>query len=288
MSAKIIVPIVAVVCAAGGFSAGRATAPAAAEGALDSGSAGVAPAGPAATAAGSGGGDGEVAQPLPSLPAEPSAGVATPSAETLALRKRVQELKAEVAKLESRPTLEVGEEGPVHVPSLAGARAAVAKLREALAAGDSEAVRKIGKLDVGMERTHAVPELITLLEQTDSIFGKAELARLLGQLGDKRALPALQQLLENEADDTVRTAAVSALGSIPDASSVELLTKEFSRESESPMPPSLAATSLGKIGTDDAVASLKAEIAQGTNGMVRAFAVRNWRSSFWPRCAATT
>ncbi len=72
----------------------------------------------------------------------------------------------------------------------------------------------------------------------------------------------------------MRTSVVRALGLIPDESSVGLLTAEFGRESSSPMPPSLAATSLGQIGSSTAIAALTREIEQGDNGMVRAFAMQ--------------
>ncbi len=274
MSSKVVVPIVAIACAAGGFFAGRASSPEAGGGELDGRSAVAAP---AASAAGSGGGDAEAPAPLPSVPASVGAGVETTALrrENVALRERLERLEnAAALKPPAGSVMGEGKEGPAYVPSPEGARSAIAKLREALATGDSKAVRAIGDGDVRREQAHAVPELLALLEQSDSIFGKTELARMLGQLGDKRALPALQQLLENEDDDTVRTAVVGALGGIPDPSSIELLTKEFARESESPMPPSIAASSLGKIGTDEAIASLKNEIETGSNGMVRAFAVR--------------
>lgn len=270
MSSKVVVPIVAVACAAGGFFAGRASAPEAPAETLDGRPVAAAP---AASAPGVGGDGAKAPAPLPGVPANVE--VDALRAENTALRERIAGLEKASAQTPPGGTeTAAGAAPPVAAPSAEGALVAVAKLREALATGDAKKVRAIGAGDVTPQKAHAVPELLKLLEQSDSIFGKAELARLLGQLGDKRALPALHHLMETETDGTVRTALVSALGGIPDPSSVELLTKEFGRESESPMPPSLAATSLGKIGTDEAVASLKAEVESGSNGMVRAFAVR--------------
>lgn len=117
-------------------------------------------------------------------------------------------------------------------------------------------------------------DLLVLLEEADSLFEMEQLAQLLGTLEAEEALETLQGLLERETSDGVRVAAVRALGKIPDASSVSLLVAEFTRESDSPMAPSLAASSLGSIGTPEAVSALKAQVESGSNGMVRAFAVR--------------
>jgi hypothetical protein len=153
------------------------------------------------------------------------------------------------------------------------AAALLAQLKAALDAGKAEELGEMAE-DLAGQSELLVPELTALLEQAESLFAMENLATLLGEMGDKRALSSLQTLLKNEASDAVRTAAVRALGRIPDPSSVPLLTAEFGRESGSPMPPSLAASALGNIGTKQAIASLQKEVQAGSNGMVRAFAVR--------------
>jgi len=158
-------------------------------------------------------------------------------------------------------------------PDPAKAAALLVKLKSALAAGESDTIVELAK-DLFGQSELLVPELVGLLEQADSLFAMESLAQVLGEMGDKRALPALQTLLRKEASDQVRTAAVRALGRIPDPSSVSLLTAEFGRESSSPMPPSLAASALGNIDGKQAVTALKQEITKGQNRMVRAFAVR--------------
>ncbi len=157
-------------------------------------------------------------------------------------------------------------------PSFERAMELLAVVEEALENGDAETLAEV-RDSVSVHGEFMVTELTALLQDADSLFAKENLARLLGSTGDLRALPALQELLEQEKDAEVRTAAITALGDIPDPSSVPLLAAEFTRESDSPMPPSLAATSLGKIGTPESVVALKKEIADGTNRMVRAFSL---------------
>ena len=149
----------------------------------------------------------------------------------------------------------------------------LAQIEEALEDGNAEALKLLAE-PMALQAEFVVPELVGLLESADSLFAKENLARLLGATLDPEALPVVQDLLQNEENSEVRTAAIQALGQIPDASSVPILEAEFSRDSDSPMPPSLAASSLGKIDTPEAVSALKNEVAVGTNRMVQSFALR--------------
>lgn len=149
----------------------------------------------------------------------------------------------------------------------------LASVETALSAGDADALQGLAR-DLAGQSELMVPDLVNLLRNAESLFAKEHLAQTLGQLQDPRALPALRDLLKAEDNDAVRTAVVRALGLIPDVGSVPLLAVEFGRPSSSPMPASLAATSLGNIGSPEAITALKNQILTGKNGMVRAFAMR--------------
>ena len=175
-----------------------------------------------------------------------------------------------------RPAMPPAEDAEKPIPEALNpdrAAALVARVKAALEAGEAEALDQLTAGLIGQKQL-VVPKLVEMLEQAESLFGKEYLARLLGALEDKRALPVLHGVLEREADDAVRTATIRALGSIPDPDSVPLLQAEFGRPAGSPMPQSVAATALGAIGTPRAIAALKTEITDGSNRMVRAFALR--------------
>lgn len=169
-------------------------------------------------------------------------------------------------------TADSDEKGAVNPTEVMDAATTLVALKAAIANGDAEAVASLRPSVLANDQA-LTRDLVAMLDTADSLFATEQLANLLGELGDPAALPALQTLLESASDDAVRTAVVRALGRIPDQSSVKLLTAEFARESGSPMPPSLAATSLGQIGTPGAIESLKREIESGDNGMVRSFAM---------------
>ncbi|MFQ5503977.1 MAG: HEAT repeat domain-containing protein [Planctomycetota bacterium] len=153
------------------------------------------------------------------------------------------------------------------------AKEILVELRTALENGNAQDVAELAPA-LEVQRELVTEQLATMLDSADSLFAMEKLAELLGETKDPRALPALQDLLKREDDDAVRTAAIRALGNVPDATSVPLLSAEFARPAGSPMPPSIAATSLGSIGTPEAIEALKKEISQGKNRMVRNFALR--------------
>lgn len=157
-------------------------------------------------------------------------------------------------------------------PNPERAKELLGQVKAAIDSGDEEAIQEI-MADIVEHGDYLVSSLIDVLNGSDSLFAKQNIAKLLGEIGDKAALSSLQDMLKNEEDDGVRTAAVKALGQIADPSSVGLLAAEFSRKSGSPMPASLAATSLGAIATPEAVTSLKAQLETGTNPMVKSFAL---------------
>lgn len=177
---------------------------------------------------------------------------------------------------ETRPhNVEEVDSDPEATLARAEERAAelLATLEVALEDGDSKRIAELTPelLELG---AWVASDLVELLQHADSLFEMESLSRLLGTLQVDEALATLQGLLQQQDNDGVRVAVVDALGKIPDPSSVALLTAEFSRKSDSPMAPSLAASSLGNIGTPEAVTALQTEITGGANGMVRAFALR--------------
>ncbi len=81
-------------------------------------------------------------------------------------------------------------------------------------------------------------------------------ASLLGRIGDKAALPALQGALEAWSP-AVRRAAIQALGKIPDASSRAPLEKLLAREDETPDNLAAAYRTLGMLSDQKAVSTLR-------------------------------
>lgn len=229
-------------------------------------------------------------------PVDPTAGVSEPAAmrRIAELERDRDELRARLAAAtpphrEAAPAPASAPDGMSQATSVAAsspsgeadpsdevldAEATLAALRDAIARGEAPAITGL-QASVTANGEALGPDLVAMLDAADSLFATEQLANLLGELADPRALASLQAVLQREADDAVRTAVVRALGRIPDESSVVLLAAEFGRESTSPMPPSLAATSLGQIGSGAAIEALVREIENGNNGMVRAFALRS-------------
>ncbi len=110
-------------------------------------------------------------------------------------------------------------------------------------------------------------------------------AELLGYLGDRRSLPALQTALDDW-DSSVRSAVVGALARIPDPSSFEPLRKVFRRKDEQQHLRAEALYTLGLIGSPAAVRLLREELrldpesaAAKQRGSFRATAFHGlWRS----------
>lgn len=84
-------------------------------------------------------------------------------------------------------------------------------------------------------------------------------AQLLGRLGDRRALPALQGALEDW-EPEVRAQAIVALGRIPDASSLEPLLKLFRRKDEEAQNRALILSTLGALSQPKALGVLRQEL----------------------------
>ena len=84
-------------------------------------------------------------------------------------------------------------------------------------------------------------------------------AAMLGRLGDRAALPALQGALEAW-DSTVRRAAIDALARIPDPSSFEPLYKVLQREDEVPENRVAILWTLGMLSDQRAVKVLRAKL----------------------------
>ena len=84
-------------------------------------------------------------------------------------------------------------------------------------------------------------------------------AMLLGRLGDRRALPALQAALEDW-EAAVRAEAIEALAQIPDPSSLDPLLKLFKRQDEEPYNRQQILVTLGALSHPKAVAMLRQEL----------------------------
>lgn len=84
---------------------------------------------------------------------------------------------------------------------------------------------------------------------------------MLGFIGDRSALPALQAALEDW-EPEVRSSVVHALSRIPDPSSIDPLVKLFSRKDEPAAVRVGVLAALGAIGHKKAVAVLRQELAK--------------------------
>ncbi len=111
-------------------------------------------------------------------------------------------------------------------------------------------------VNLGKRSTAALERCLADNVEADA---RARCAIVLEALGDKRALPTLQAALEDW-DATVRRRVVRALGSMPDTSSVEPLTKLFERKDEEALVRMEIVKALGSISDKRVVALLRKEL----------------------------
>ncbi len=102
-------------------------------------------------------------------------------------------------------------------------------------------------------RDQVIDALIRLLENGDEA-DRCYSARALGMIGDSRAIPALQNRLQDE-DIDVCVDATAALGELGDSQATPVLTELLLREPESEVKIA-AAEALGRIGDNSAVEAL--------------------------------
>ena len=99
----------------------------------------------------------------------------------------------------------------------------------------------------------AVPALINVLLNDDDDALRSEAAGTLGELGDKRAVPALINAL-NDDDEWIRASAVDALGELGDKSAVPALINALNDERR--WVRTRVTSALGKLGDKSAVPTL--------------------------------
>lgn len=104
-----------------------------------------------------------------------------------------------------------------------------------------------------------------LADNTDAKL-RIACAMLLGRIGDRQALPALQTALDDW-DAQVCTAVVEALGRIPDASSIDPLIKLYKAPEHRPA----ILTALGAISHKRSVAFLRKALFESKDGDIDAF-----------------
>lgn len=107
-----------------------------------------------------------------------------------------------------------------------------------------------GKYSIGDE----VPALITALEDEDWYLARSSAARVLGEIGDKRAVEPLIDALKNDKASSVQGSAAEAVGKIGDKRVVELLIKALKDEDWQVRLG--AAKGLGELGDKRAVEPL--------------------------------
>ncbi len=111
-------------------------------------------------------------------------------------------------------------------------------------------------LDLGKRSTKALERC---LSDNVDVGIKRTCALLLGRLGDRAALPALQTALDDWEPD-VRYWVIDALRLIPDRGSVPALIKLWNRKDETPGNRARVLAALGAAGSHDAVRVLRAEL----------------------------
>ncbi len=82
--------------------------------------------------------------------------------------------------------------------------------------------------------------------QSDNVEVRRDAARMLGDAGDERAVPALIERLEEDEDEFVRAFSASALGDIGDERAIEPLQNALEDEDE--RVRDAAAASLNQLG----------------------------------------
>jgi HEAT repeat protein len=99
-----------------------------------------------------------------------------------------------------------------------------------------------------MEAAAEEGDLETLVEglESNNVEVRRDAARMLGELEDPRAVPALIERLEEDEDEFVRAFAASALGDIGDERAIEPLQNALDDEDE--RVRDAAAASLDQLG----------------------------------------
>jgi HEAT repeat protein len=132
-------------------------------------------------------------------------------------------------------------------------------------------------LNLGKRATKALARCVS--DNVDDAV-RTSCANLLGRIGDRAALPALQGATEAW-NPMVRCAAVNALRAVPDPSSVEPLRKLLAREDEDVSTKIAAYRTLGALADQKAVKILRDALhsAPGTFSVYRDVAFEGiWRS----------
>ncbi|MEZ4525458.1 MAG: HEAT repeat domain-containing protein [Desulfobacterales bacterium] len=115
------------------------------------------------------------------------------------------------------------------------------------------AIRSLGEISLSLSKNHVHYETMMhcLTETLDRQRLRAESAKILGKIADKRAVPPLLDALGKEEDEFVKTDIIRALGMIKDRRACEPLA-ELLRENEnsSYMLRSAIKEALTKIGED--------------------------------------
>jgi len=113
-----------------------------------------------------------------------------------------------------------------------------------------------------------VPRLLEMLLKTRDYTAAEESAAIfgaLGRIGDKRAVPPLQELMTTESDDAIKTMAAGALGQLRDARAVQPLRAVLLDRVQSTALRATAAMSLGELGDSGALVALQDILLDRTN-----------------------
>ncbi len=130
-------------------------------------------------------------------------------------------------------------------------------------------VRAIGCEVLGKMREKKALKQIMMLLKDPSKYVREKAAIALGQIGDKRAVPILVEVLEKDDAEEVRVTIAGVLGHLRDREAVPVLIKTL--EDPSPTARMKSAISLGLIGDVNAITPLY-KVLKDPHELVRKYA----------------
>ncbi|MFQ3675148.1 MAG: HEAT repeat domain-containing protein [Endomicrobiia bacterium] len=130
-------------------------------------------------------------------------------------------------------------------------------------------VRAIGCEVLGKMREKKALRQIMMLLKDPSKYVREKAAISLGQIGDKKAVPVLVEVLEKDEAEEVRVTIAGVLGHLRDKVAVPVLIKTL--EDPSPTARMKSAISLGLIGDPSAIPALY-RVLKDTHELVRKYA----------------
>ncbi len=182
------------------------------------------------------------------------------------MRKNEQELKAVLLPAPPEP-----DEAEVEKLAKLPVEEIVTQLHTAIEDGEGTRFLTLAAA-LGKNRDEAFTYLMKALSETSDNSRKHHCLLMLSMLKDPRTLSLFQNTLRSETDILIRRAAASALGGVPDSSSVPILIDVLRTDRDWHVRKN-AAAALGIIGDTRALAPLKQVYLHEENSMLRNYAL---------------